>query len=328
MDDVSRQLVRAIRGRRSQLQFSRRLGFKSDAVAEWEAGRRWPTAAGFLRACDLAGLDVADAIRRFQPNAAPPDIALSDAFVAEWLTALRGNQKVGNLAKRIDRSRYAVARWLSGQTRPRLPDFLRLIEAMTGRCSDLIALLVPIEQVPILHEQHTRTQKARRALAEEPWAVAILALLESTPMAKRPHTPVAIGHLLGIDPQRAAHCIDGLVAAGVLRRQRGRLEPTGDRLVVDMDAAPGLLDRQKRHWSEVAMQRLDTRGPTDAFGYSVFGIRREDLARVRELHLAYYRQVRALAAKSEPTDTVALLNLQLVDLTSHAMPEPTAQEPS
>jgi len=40
----------------------------------------------------------------------------------------------------------------------------------------------------------------------------------------------------------------------------------------------------------------------------------EDLARIRELHRAYYRQVRAIASASSPTDVVVLLNLQLVGL--------------
>jgi hypothetical protein len=61
------------------------------------------------------------------------------------------------------------------------------------------------------------------------------------------------------------------------------------------------------------MESLGRRAPADAYGYAVFGVGREDLWRLRELHQAYYRQVRAIVASSQPTDTVALLNLQLVE---------------
>ena len=62
---VARQVLRAIRGRRSQVAFSRRLGYRGNAVADWEAGRRFPTAARFLEACERAGIDVAGALYAF-----------------------------------------------------------------------------------------------------------------------------------------------------------------------------------------------------------------------------------------------------------------------
>ena len=47
---LAQQLVRAIRAHRSQTAFSRWLGYKSNVVYTWEAGRRWPTASEFVRA--------------------------------------------------------------------------------------------------------------------------------------------------------------------------------------------------------------------------------------------------------------------------------------
>ena len=64
----------------------------------------------------------------------------------------------------------------------------------------------------------------------------------------------------------------------------------------------------------MGLSRLDALGPDDQFGYAVFGLSNADLTRIRELHRAYYRQVRAIAADSEPTEVVALLNLQLIQL--------------
>ena len=70
MEVVARQLIRAIRGHRSQEAFSRRLGYSSNPVADWEAGRRYPTAAETLRACRLAQIDVAAAFQRFSAQEA------------------------------------------------------------------------------------------------------------------------------------------------------------------------------------------------------------------------------------------------------------------
>jgi len=311
MEQVAQELLRAIRGDRSQLQFSRRLGFRSDAVAEWEAGRRFPTAAGLFRACQVAGIDVFGAAEGFHEVAAPSLGDASDAGVAAWLSILKGDLSIASLAARIDRSRYAVSRWLSGRTRPRVPDFLRMIDAMTGRLPDFVGLLVSISQVPLLSAVHRRTRRARRLLRDEPWAVAVLALLET---GRDLHSAADVSEALRMEVSDASRCIERLVAAGVVRRVRGRLESTGGKLIVDTDVTPGVPEAQKRHWSAIAMERMSTRTSLDAFGYSVFGVSREDLGRIREAHIAYYRQVRAIAAASEPTDTVALLNVQLVDL--------------
>ena len=44
---VARELVVALRGRRSRLGLSRRLGYRSNIVRRWEAGECFPTAAAF-----------------------------------------------------------------------------------------------------------------------------------------------------------------------------------------------------------------------------------------------------------------------------------------
>ncbi|MEM6925788.1 MAG: helix-turn-helix domain-containing protein, partial [Myxococcota bacterium] len=85
MDTVARQLVRALRGHRSQVQLARRLGFRTNPVAEWEAGRRRPRVKVVLRIAELNGVDVREAFRAFAP-------ASAEAFgegLGVWLDRLR-----------------------------------------------------------------------------------------------------------------------------------------------------------------------------------------------------------------------------------------------
>ena len=124
MEIVARQLVRALRGARSQQAFSRRLGYRSNPVAEWEAGRRFPTAAEILRACRVVGVNVEAAFAAFPPGTSPTDLP-------RWLDGLRGDRPLASVARDLGRSRFAVARWLSGEAEPRLPDFLALVDLLT-----------------------------------------------------------------------------------------------------------------------------------------------------------------------------------------------------
>ena len=55
IERIARGLLRELRGRRSQVQWSRRLGYRSNVAYAWESGRRWPTAAETLRAAGRSG---------------------------------------------------------------------------------------------------------------------------------------------------------------------------------------------------------------------------------------------------------------------------------
>ena len=179
MEQIARELIRAVRGRRSQEQLSRRLGYRSNPVSEWEGGRRWPTASEFLRVCVVCGIEVAPLAATFHPPSAPALGVADDKGVAAWLTALRGNATVVDVARRIGVSRSAVSRWMSGAARPRLPAFLALIDACTGRLADFVDAMGLVDRVPSVALVHRQSVQARRLLFEHPWAVAVWACLQT-----------------------------------------------------------------------------------------------------------------------------------------------------
>src|SRR6187200_710736 len=80
------------------------------------------TAISALAARTVRGRTRARAIHRFLP----------------LLTAIRGTTPVAHLAARAGCSRFAIARWLNAAAQPRLPDFFRCVDAITGRLPDLV----------------------------------------------------------------------------------------------------------------------------------------------------------------------------------------------
>ncbi len=311
---VARQLVRAVRKHRSQLAFSRRLGYRSNTVAEWEGGRRFPTGAEALRACERAGVDVAAAVARFHPGSAQALSPLDDEGVARWLVALKGHQSIGEVATRCGVSRYQASRWLAGRTRPRLPELLQLVDALTGRLPDFVGALVPIEEVPALSDEHRRLAAARRLAFDAPWTEALLRLLETEGYRALPtHDDAYVAGILELDPSIVADGLDRLVAADLVRRDdEGRLVTRGE-LTVDMRDRAEALFRLKSHWVGVGAERMRAPREDDWFAYNVFSVSRADLERIRQLHAAYFREVRAIVAASSPTEVVGLMNLHLMD---------------
>jgi transcriptional regulator with XRE-family HTH domain len=304
---VARQLLRAVRGKRSQVSFARRLGYRGNPIADWEASRRSPTAAEALRACELSGIDVPAAFGRFHRV---PLLRVQGAFaVGPWLSELRGSLPTTELARRAGCSRQRVARWLSSATAPRLPEFLRLVQAITGRLCDLVAELVPIEQVPSLKLAHDQRTAARRLAHEEPWTEAILRVLETQRYRDEPaHRTGFVAELLGIDVETELRCLRKLESAGVLRKRGSQYEPAAS-LTVDTRAIP----RLKAHWCRVAEQRLAEPRADDVFCYNVLSASQADVDRIRQLLLATYREIRSIVEHTPRDEAVALINLQLLE---------------
>jgi hypothetical protein len=63
----------------------------------------------------------------------------------------------------------------------------------------------------------------------------------------------------------------------------------------------------------VALERLKARSD-GLFSHSVLAVSEVDLQRIRELQKAYYQEVRAIVAQSQPVERVALLHLQILPL--------------
>lgn len=314
---IARQLLVTLRGRRSQVQWSRRLGYKSNVAYAWESGRRWPTGAEALRAASRAGIDVAGAIARFlgqRPSWLEID-PTSKESAARLLEDLRGDSPVTEVAKRAGVSRFSATRWLSGQTEPRLPDFLRMIEATSLRLVDFIAVLVDPEQLPALAPTWRRISARRRGAAEFPWTQAILRALELGDYQALPkHERGFVAQRLSVPLEVEDRGMAFLVETGQVDWDGERYHPAAaEARALDTRFAPELGQRMKLHWTEVAAEKI--RGDAEGqFSYNVFCVSRGDFERIRELHLAYYRAMRAIVSESQPAEVVAVVNVQLFPL--------------
>ena len=304
------QLVRALRGKRSQVAFSRRLSFRSNVAADWENGRRYPRLSLLMASGPRLGVDVSGAMERFHPPAAPAIVE----GIGPWLSALAGRTTQIALAERADVSRHQVGRWLSGKAEPRLPELLQLVEAATGRVHDLVAELVPITEVPALAARHAAALRARRTVFDHPWAAALLPLLETAPYRELPqHDDAWVAERLGIPVGIAAETREALVQSGAARWKGARLVVDGG-LTIDTRASVSDKNRLRRFWADRGAERVGD-GLT---AFNVFAVPRDDLERIKALQLKFFREMRSLVAAAEPaaSDAVGLVVVQVLELAS------------
>lgn len=311
---VARRFLTELRGRRSQVQWSRRLGYRSNVAYAWESGRRWPTAAETLRAASRTGVDVHGALTRFY-NTTPawlPADPTTPAAVAAMLDDLRGSAPVSELARRAGVSRYSLTRWLSGQTQPRLPDFFRVVEGASLRLVDFVSCFVDPERIPALADAWRRLVARRRGAAEFPWTQAILRSLELDGYKRCVlHERGWIAERLGVPLEVEDLGLGFLVDTGQITFTGTHYRPEAH--TVDTTMTPDVGRQLKVHWTEVAADRL-REGAPGQFSYNVFAVSAVDLERIRELHLAYFRELRAVVAESKPAEVVAVVNVQLFPL--------------
>ena len=317
MRDPARQLIRAIRGPLSQVAFSRALGYSTNTAADWEAGRRFPTIEETLRAAQRRRIDVVAAFAAFHATAIPH---FDPADLSGWLSQMRGSTTNREIAARSGFSEHAIGRWLRGVSRARLPQFLALVEAITFRCSDLVAALVPIERVPSLAEVHRARTQTRRLAYEHPWVAAILPQLGVLQRAGVRGDPAdRIAQTVPLAPGEIRRIIDLLVDAGIVARDRRGVRVVRP-LTVDARASQRDRSRLRAHWAEVSRRRLERPGPDDQFAYNVFNVSHRDLERIDALMAATYREIRAIIASSE-AQTTAVLVTHLFPLALGPAPE-------
>lgn len=315
---LARQFLRAVRGRRSQVAFARRLGYASNVAAEWESGRREPSATDALGACAGVGIDVVTAFAQF--NAATSHLIpvqgkgrharVEGADVASWLRAHRARSRATEVAQRTGLSASKLSRIYSGKSGVSLSDFFAIVQATTGRVTDLIAALVDVSLVPEAAGIHARVQASRELAFAEPWTSAVIAVLDT--QAHRTSSLTSLGFVarhLGIEQVLASRCLHRLATAGLIRKRRGKYHVVQALTVDTRDPARAASLRQ--HWARASVERLQSPGSRDVFAYNVFSVSRADFERIRELQKQYFREARAIVAGSTVPEVAGLLTLHL-----------------
>jgi len=314
--ELARQLVRAVRGRRTQAAFSRRIGCQSNVLYTWESGRRYPTARRFFEVAQRAGIDAGAALASFLRSA--PDWLTTEHLgsgdgVVRLLAELQGSRSISDLARATGKSRFAVARWLGGQTEPRLPDFLLLVQATSYRLLDFVAALVDPAQLPLIENAWRELSAARQAAYTSPWCHAVLRLLETERIRALPSVGAAeIAAELGLSIVDARAALQLLETTGQIAAEGARWQ-VKQTLNVDLAADPEAVRRLKAWSAEIGLRRIVS-GSEGLYSYNLFCVSERDYQKLQRLHRAYFRQLRATVAESAPSERVVMANLQLFSL--------------
>ncbi len=318
-EHLASQLIHALRGARSQVALSRRLRYGCNVLYTWESGRRFPTAAVFFELLERLGIKPEEVVREFVgtlPEALEGKDFKDRATVALFMRHLQEGRSILELSRSMGRGRVSVGRWLLGQAEPRLPDFLRFIDAASLRVLDFLGLLVDVQQLPGAESAWAVLEAQRTVAYGLPWSHAVLRVLElESYRALERHEPGFIAQRLQISSTEEERCLRALAASKLIVKRQGRWVAR-EISTIDTRRDPKAGRLLKSHWAEVGYERLPLLEPNknDLFSYNVFTVSEVDWERLRELHIAYYHELRRIIEGSAPAQRVALVNLQLLRL--------------
>lgn len=313
---LQRELLEYWRGALSQRALSRKLGYRSDVVFDWESGRRQPSAAKAFACAVLCGVDLVAALRRFtrQPLAGIRNKTLgTSAGISALLRRMRGTASLAELSSALGCSRYTLGRWLKGQVSLSLEELLRYVQVTTLRVVDLCAELADPQALPSLRGPWERLSIARELAYQHPWSHAVLRTLElDSYRRQRRHERGSIARRLGISTNEEQRLLALLVESGQVsvREQRYELVQSS---VVDTRSDAQRSRELRAFWSEVAAKKLRS-GANGEFSFNLFGVSLADLEKIKILQRNYFAELRRIVGQSQPVEVVVLSNLQLVPL--------------
>ncbi len=313
---LASELLRNLRGKRSQTALARRLGVGTHALANWEHGRRWPTAARALWVAERVGVDVEQAFRQFyrqEPEWLNEHLPTSREGVASFLDDLRGNTRIAELSRLTGKSRFCITRWLKGTTEPKLPDFLTMIEACSLRLLDFLATLVDPRRLPSAREAWRQLEQARTLAYDAPWTSAVLHALETDGYRRlAQHRPGYLAKRLGIARSEEERCLRLLTQSGRIHWVGRHFKPR-EVGVTDTRTDPERARDLRVFWAREGARRAEQGEP--GLKYNLCGISERDLRRLRTLQASYLSEMRTLIAQSEPVERVVLITDGICDLT-------------
>lgn len=306
------ELVRELRGARTQKALSRALGYRSNVVFSWESGRDVPSVAVLSELLAKVGREPRAWLLDFGRGDVPEVLATSADWAA-YAMSLNNGRSLKELAQALHRSRYVVSRWLSGKTEIPLPEFLRFVDVTTLSALDLLALLVSPASLPTIAPHYAKLQAARRSAQEKPWSHAIVHMVElPSYRALDAHEPGWFASRLNIGIREEAQCLELLVQMGRLSFDGTRYHSTGS-LSVDTQPDPDATRRLASFWMHEGAERVLVSG-SGRFAFNAFGIGKKDLERLGDLQRRYFAELRAIVADSPRTEAVAVATFQLFHL--------------
>lgn len=294
-NQISKELVKTIRGRKSQIQLSQKLGFGGNQVYRWESGLRKISWLDFVALAKTCKCPLADSLDRlFKYNGKLSDTTRLTQFLV-------GDAKIVKVSQETMISRFAISKWLKGVSSPSLEEIILLIHHCQHALFEFLDDLVGMENVPSLRDEYAKRKAEKNLYYNNPVIDAVLCCLELKTYKKlKAHRDGFIATALGISIEEERLALSGLLAVDAIVTEAGKYKLSSNRPDLRGDFEG---ERQiRRYWYERAVRVINeahSRADVVGLGCAVFPVSGTMMEKVRQEYSDFYFRLRSLLAQPE-----------------------------
>lgn len=208
-EDLAADLVRAVRGKRSQIQASRALGFSFNQIGKWESREKkilWLDFCRLNKACE--GI-VAQALRNLS-------LGYSGNEACAILNEMKADRTATAFAKVVGYPRLQLTRWLNGKVEIPLADMLAIIQATRNGLTQFAKCFFVEQEQPQSLNSLANTPEDFKTYFKKPWTALLHLVIEHKDCPAAPLAAEFISSLIGVSVKKVTSALNELLAAEIL----------------------------------------------------------------------------------------------------------------
>ncbi len=311
---VAQDLLRGLRGRRSQQFLNRRLNFRSNQVHKWETGQNQISWEMFIHVCTVRSV----AIDRLLLNAflfhSPPE------RIDLLLQHLLPKAELKTHASSLGVSPQTLRRWYKGESDLGLATILQIFSLLPGQAENFVIRLCEAATCLPPEQLQSWPGSPLEILFRHPIAGALTAALELDEYISQTSHPTGwLAQKLGSTEDEIESALHALQEVGAIR-QAG-IHYASENLTIDTSGAnPSSRLRLRGYWFDrfvraIGLRKLSLAGRSQ-LTYFVHALSEDGRHEIKGLLQAFYRDVDRVIRKDrvKKKSSVCYVGIDLIDL--------------
>ncbi|POB14479.1 DUF4423 domain-containing protein [Halobacteriovorax sp. DA5] len=305
-DELSQQLIRSIRGDKSQEWVNQKLGASSNIVHRWEKGHSKTSWEDFLSLCDIFKIDLKNILLsylRYQDTLQEPSKLLDFIF---------SNKSLNDISSSCGITTSKLRRLKSGETGLCLNDFLQIVFGLDEMESmALVFELTSQKSIPLLDNYNKMRLEITKHYFDNPNIGIVLICLDLPAYKKLSfHQDSFLAKATGLsikevndilvicENNKLIEKVDGIYRAGKIKiSDRGSRQQMND---------------IRKFWLEKAIANIKDKSEKDAYGSMVFNASQSARQQIIALYLRFFEDFKKIVSEDTDEDVVTLvLNFNL-----------------
>lgn len=215
---LTAEMIRNIRGTKSQSFVNQRLSFKSNQIHRWETGQRNISWLNFVKLCKIRKIPLAPVLWNTILYDYP--IERTDLLVNHLVLGHTTKQ----VSRTLDLNYHRVRRWQLMKTEPDLIDVLSLMSLLPGQLENFIIRLCEAGAFAVPKSLVVHSLNPTSVIFRHPIAGALTAVLELDDYQNRDrHSSAEIARLLQTPISEIEECLKALLNSGMVKIDKNGL---------------------------------------------------------------------------------------------------------